>query len=249
MTNHRGSSPDRIRPGSRAVIPVAVGGRVVDVIVRRNARAKRFILRLSVTRETATVTLPARGSLAAARDFVARHAGWLAGRLVAAAPDCACEVASLPLRGRDHLVRRSGTTRGLVRVGEEAGLPTLVVAGEAAHLRRRLVDHLIGEARSDIEKAVAGHAATLGVHPTAIRLKDPRSRWGSASTRGILNFSWRLIMAPPFVLDYVAAHEVCHLIEMNHSARFWALCHRLAPRTDEARAWLDVHGASLHRAL
>ena len=125
--------------------------------------------------------------------------------------------------------------------------PAIEVPGEAPHVRRRLVDHLKKEARADLASAVARHAATLGVRPTAIRLKDTTSRWGSASARGVLAFSWRLIMAPPFVLDYVAAHEVAHLKEMNHSDRFWTICERLCPATEAAKDWLKKNGAGLHR--
>jgi predicted metal-dependent hydrolase len=129
------------------------------------------------------------------------------------------------------------------------GTAVLVVPGDRDHLRRRVEDYLRVVARADLAAAVARHAGTLGVTPKAVRLKDTTSRWGSASSSGTLSFSWRLAMAPPFVLDYLAAHEVAHLMEMNHSARFWAICRRLAPRTEEAQAWLREHGRSLHRAL
>ncbi len=231
----------------RTVIAVPVGDRVVDVVVRRNARAKHFILRLTRAGDGAIVTVPARGSLSTARDFVTRHAGWLQSRM--AAPVAAAAIAeTLPLRGRTVAVRLTGATRGLVRLVETEGEAALLVAG-GDHAHRRLTDHLRKEARADIEAAVARHAAALGVRPTAIHIKDTRTRWGSASVRGALNFSWRLVMAPPFVLDYVVAHEVAHLREMNHSPRFWTICRALAPRTDEARAWLTAHGAGLHRLV
>jgi predicted metal-dependent hydrolase len=78
-------------------------------------------------------------------------------------------------------------------------------------------------------------------------VRDQSSRWGSCSNAGVLSFSWRLILAPSFVLDYLAAHEVCHLVELNHSLRFWRLVKRLYPEFDRAKVWLDVHGTDLHR--
>ena len=78
-------------------------------------------------------------------------------------------------------------------------------------------------------------------------VRDQSSRWGSCSNTGVLSFSWRLILAPPFVLDYLAAHEVCHLVELNHSLRFWRLVKRLYPNVEPAKAWLDVNGTDLHR--
>ena len=100
-------------------------------------------------------------------------------------------------------------------------------------------------ARERLTSAVAAYAETLGRPFGRITLRDPRSRWGSCSSKGDLMFSWRLIMAPPEVLDYVAAHEVAHLAEMNHSDRFWAVCRRLCPETDKHRRWSKQNGAEL----
>ncbi len=152
----------------------------------------------------------------------------------------------MPLRGVLHTVHHAPGRRGTVTVGEDDNGPALYVSGEAAHLRRRVLDFLKREARRDIEAAVARHAERLGVRPKAIRTRDQITRWGSCTAEGHLSFSWRLIMAPPLVLDYLAAHEVAHLAEMNHSRRFWTLCKSLAPETDTARAWLSSQGPALH---
>lgn len=240
-------APSRSPPPRRNVVAVSVDGRTVEVLIRRNAAAKRFILRVNRAGDGAVVTLPARASLTAARAFLARHADWLSGRL---APESVGEPAlptRLALRGRETDVVYSFEPRGRTRFAD-GDPPTLSVAGEAAHARRRLVDFLKRLAREDIDAAVARHAASLGVRPGPVTLRDPVSRWGSASRRG-LSLSWRLVMAPPFVLDYVVAHEVAHLKEMNHSPRFWAVCRSLAPETEAARAWLKAHGGELHRAV
>lgn len=102
------------------------------------------------------------------------------------------------------------------------------------------------QARDDLVASVARHANTLGVRPTRLSVKEIRSRWGSCSVDGALSFSWRVVLAPPFVLDYLAAHEVAHLKEMNHSRRFWALVKRAIPNYDRGRTWLHQHGAGLH---
>ena len=96
-----------------------------------------------------------------------------------------------------------------------------------------------------LEDDVAAAAAALGVHPTGLAIRDPRTRWGSCSSRGTLSFSWRLVLAPPEVLRYVAVHEVCHLVEPNHQPQFWALVERLLPGWREQRTWLRRHGSSL----
>ena len=89
------------------------------------------------------------------------------------------------------------------------------------------------------------HAANLGVEIKSISMRSQSTRWGSCSSTGKLNFNWRLILAPPFVLDYVAAHEVAHLLEMNHSRDFWDVVERTLPAMERGREWLRVHGREL----
>ena len=116
---------------------------------------------------------------------------------------------------------------------------------DGAHVGPRIKVLLIALARERLGRAVARHAAALGKPHGRITLRDTRSRWGSCTAQGNLMFSWRLIMAPPEILDYVAAHEVAHLVEMNHSDRFWALCTQLCPETRTHRRWLRAHGPDL----
>jgi len=155
--------------------------------------------------------------------------------------------AVLPVRGVPHVVLHRPDLRGRARLEHTDQGHVLLVPGEAAHLTRRVSDFLKAEARRDFETAAAHYAARLGVTLGRISIKDTRSRWGSCSARGDLSFSWRLILAPPEVLDYLAAHEVAHLREMNHSANYWAILEELCPATARAETWLKAHGASLHR--
>ncbi len=108
---------------------------------------------------------------------------------------------------------------------------------------------IISSARraSDLQKAAQAYAEALGVRVKRLSIRDQSSRWGSCTSAGSLSFSWRLILAPPFVLDYLAAHEVAHLVEMNHSARFWRVVARVCPSVERAKTWLDTHGNDLHR--
>jgi predicted metal-dependent hydrolase len=112
---------------------------------------------------------------------------------------------------------------------------------------RRIGDFLKREARRDLEAASRRYAAELGVAARRVTVRDQSSRWGSCSTAGALSYSWRLILAPPFVLDYLAAHEVAHLVEMNHSRRFWRVVERICPAAHAAKVWLDANGPDLHR--
>jgi hypothetical protein len=242
------ASPRRPRLEDPPHIDVRHAGAVYRVAVRRMPNARRFTLRVSVATGGVVLTLPMRADLRTAVDFAGRHGGWIAQRL-ARLPDT-IEIApgaTVPVRGTPHLVVHRPHARGTVWTEEGEDGPLLVVAGNPEHARRRLADWLKREAKRDLDGAVQRHAAALGRKATRITLRDTRSRWGSCSSKGALSFSWRLILAPPEILDYLAAHEVAHLAEMNHSSRFWAIVHRLCPGTDAAETWLKRHGAGLHR--
>jgi predicted metal-dependent hydrolase len=132
-------------------------------------------------------------------------------------------------------------------VDDTRDFPRICVSGGEAHGSRRLSDWLRAEAKADLAARVAHHAANLGVQPKRISIRDQSSRWGSCSTTGTISFSWRLIFAPSYVLDYVAAHEVAHLREMNHGPRFWRLVRDTMPDVQKARNWLKQKGTELHR--
>jgi predicted metal-dependent hydrolase len=123
----------------------------------------------------------------------------------------------------------------------------LCVAGGVEHMDRRVHDFLKREARKDLHKASLAYAEDLGVRVKRVSIRDQSSRWGSCTSAGSLSFSWRLILAPPYVLDYLAAHEVAHLVEMNHSARFWRVVGRVCGHVERAKNWLDTYGNDLHR--
>ena len=129
----------------------------------------------------------------------------------------------------------------------DCGEQILCVAGGAEHIDRRVHDFLKREARSDLQKAAHAYAEPLSVRVKRVSIRDQSSRWGSCTSAGSLSFSWRLILAPPYVLDYLAAHEVAHLVEMNHSARFWKVVAKVCGHVERAKAWLDTHGNDLHR--
>lgn len=140
------------------------------------------------------------------------------------------------------IVSCEGTAR---KIGVDAG--RLSVPGDTARAGIRVRAFLREAARAALVPASRNYADLLGREIGRITLRDTRSRWGSCSSTGDLMYSWRLIMAPAGVLDYVAAHEVAHLAEMNHSARFWSVVERLRPDYQSARDWLKRHGAGLHR--
>lgn len=235
---------------SGSFINVEHEGTVHRVALKRVASAHRFTLRVRSSRRDVVLTMPLRGSVKAAAAFAHRYAAWIAQRIARLEPAVPyADGAELPFRGVLHrLVYRPGLRR---RVWIEApvndDLPSICVGCPDLGFGPAVAAFLRREAASDLEGAVRHLASAVERSVGSIRLKDTRSRWGSCSVQGTLSFSWRLIFAPPFVLYYLAAHEVAHLVHMNHSDAFWAVTYRLAPRTDEAEAWLKRNGAGLHR--
>jgi len=240
------SRPARPRPAPPSERVHHVAGRELPLRVVENARAKRLTLRIDAGGQALRVTVPPGLRPSEVDRFLDRHRDWLELKL-ARLPDRPQVRAGvkIPLRGTPHLIVHRPGKRGTVAVACEDGAPALHVHGEEAHLPRRLADFLKREARRDIEPLVAKHTARVGRRAKAIRFKDTSSRWGSCTADGTLSFSWRIMMAPPTVIDYLVAHEVAHLREMNHGPKFWALCRELCPRTDEARAWLKRNGSAL----
>lgn len=225
-----------------ATIRALVAGEAVAVDVRRSAIAKRMTLRIPPGHANPVVTIPARASISAAETFVRSHEGWLAARLSERCPGQPfADGATIPFRGQPHAIRWVGGRRTVTAADR-----TISVGGPPEHLARRVADHMRRTARADLEAAVAEFAAKVNRTPRSIRIKDTRAQWGSCTPSGVLSFSWRLVLAPPHVLRYVAAHEVAHLVELNHSAAFWALNARLDPNHAAARAWLKRHGRTLH---
>jgi hypothetical protein len=237
------------RPSEPQAIEIVFDRSVYLVRLRRHRQARRYTLRIQAATREVILTIPPRGTLAEAREFAQKHGGWIAarfGRLPEAVPFAHGIV--VPLRGVPYRIAHRRGLRGTVWTEiDEHGERALCVAGNAPHVDRRINDFLRREAKRELEAASLRFAGELGVSIKRVAVRDQSSRWGSCSTTGVLSFSWRLILAPTAVLNYLAAHEVAHLIEMNHSPRFWRLVQRLCPGHERAKVWLDVHGSDLHR--
>jgi predicted metal-dependent hydrolase len=237
------------RPAEPSRLLVKHGSQIYSIRLRRHRRARRYTLRIHPSDREAILTMPPRGTIAEAKDFAQRHGAWIAarlGRLPKAAPFLPGTL--VPLRGIPHkIVHRSGERGTVWTETRDSGDKIICVAGDVAHIERRVLDYLKREARSDLHKAADAYAHELGVKVKRLSIRDQSSRWGSCTSAGSLSFSWRLILAPPFVLDYLAAHEVAHLVEMNHSARFWKVCGKVCSSVERAKKWLDTSGNDLHR--
>jgi predicted metal-dependent hydrolase len=237
------------RPTEPQAIEIVFERSIYLVRLRRHRQARRYTLRIQAATREVVLTMPPRGNLKEAREFAEKHGGWIAARLCRmpkAVPFAHGTI--LPLRGVAHRVvhRRSERGTAWTEIDDDSER-LLCVAGDAPHIGRRIGDFLKREAKFDLEIASRRYAQRLGVTIRRVSVRDQATRWGSCSTTGVLSFSWRLVLAPRYVLDYLAAHEVAHLVEMNHSRSFWKLVNRICPDMRRAKVWLDVHGADLHR--
>lgn len=224
-----------------------IDGEPVEVILRANPRAHRFIVKVDPATGQVSVVAPSRRSLDRAFDFARGEREWIAGRLADVPKPVPLALGhKLMYRGTEHLLREGKNGR-TVWIDSAADEPTIRVQGRAEHATRRVQDWLKREARRRITERAHEYGAMLDVKPRCITIRDTISRWGSCSTSKSLSFSWRLIMAPPHVLDYVVAHEVTHLRAMHHGPGFWKLVDELVSHSQRSQAWLSENGAVLHR--
>lgn len=212
------------------------------VAVKRHRGAKRLTLRVEPAQQI-LLTVPMRCSKKRMLAFMEESRAWLKKQLAQTpAGQPFSPGAIVPLRGMPHIiVHYPDIKRGLAHARDGH----IHVYGAVEHLSRRLTEFFKKEAKKDLDEAVARYAKALGARVKRIQLRDPRTRWGSCSEEGVLCFSWRMIFAPPFVLDYLAAHEVAHLRVMDHSPRFWKLTGKICPHMPQGRAWLKNHGNTL----
>ncbi|MFQ5774806.1 MAG: M48 family metallopeptidase [Kiloniellaceae bacterium] len=210
----------------------------------RHPNARHISLRLDGMGGGVRLVLPRRAALREGLEFAEDRADWLLDQLDALPERVPFGVgAVIPVLGEDHLIRH--LPQGRRGVWREDGV--VWASGFAEHVPRRVGDYLKAQARGELSSRARAKAAAIGRRIRRIAVRETRTRWGSCSSDGNLNFCWRLILAPEPVLDYVVAHEVAHLAEMNHGSRFWALTARLTPDCAGARRWLREHGDGLLR--
>jgi len=220
----------------------AVAGRELPLRVFENPRAKRLTLRIEAGGKGLRITVPPGLPEREVQSFLKRHQGWIESRITKLPDQPGVRPGvKIPIRGVPHLIMHQ-PGRGTVDLLEGN---VLLVHGDPSHLPHRLADYLKGQVKRDIETLVVRHTATVGRKAKAVRFKDTKSRWGSCTSDGVLSFSWRIGMAPPAVINYLVAHEVAHLIEMNHGPQFWKLCQELCPDTERCKAWLKRNGSAL----
>lgn len=231
----------RQKPARTDIIPADIAG----LRVRPSARARRMSLRVEAKTGHILFIWPLKGRVTVdkALRFIEQSRRWIdRQRQQAVPPKTFSNGSVISIEGRDVTIRHA-TGRGLTRLEDDV----LTVHGAPEHLPRRVKDFLKKRAAETLARLTAEKAQSLGLKPRAVRIRDPKSRWGSCGPDGDIMYSWRLLLAPYDVMDYVVAHEVAHRLHMNHSKNFWRVCLSLAPTGAASRRWLRSHGRELLR--
>lgn len=226
---------------------LSVGGRSLPLQVVPHSRARRLTLRIARGGTAIRVTAPVSVGEKQIVDFIERHRGWIERRIDTYPEERRPRHGgTLSYLGRTHRIEWSGRARGTVdRETMDDGSFRFLVHGEETHLPRRIADYIKKQAREHLTERTEFYCEAVGKPYRSIKLKDTSSRWGSCSARGTLSYSWRIMMAPPGVVDYLVAHEVAHLVHFNHSRHFWGLVREICPELDEGKHWLRRHGEGL----
>ncbi|MEI8698416.1 MAG: M48 family peptidase [Mesorhizobium sp.] len=227
-----------------------VAGRTLPLKIVESDRARRLTLRIDSGGRGLRITVPPGLRRGEVEKFLDRHQDWLEQRLakVPNRPQVRPGI-KVPVRGVPHRIVHEPSKRGTVTLSRDERGPLMIVHGDRVHLPRRIADFLKREAKREIEALVVKHTGAVGKRAKAIRFKDTSSRWGSCTSDGNLSFSWRIMMAPSPVINYLVAHEVAHLKEMNHGPKFWKLCEQLCPDTERCKDWLKRNGGALQAIM
>lgn len=225
---------------------MADNGRFIDIRLEINSRARRISLKIDSKNREAVAIFPSARFKKAAIEYAQGNVKWILDKLSELPEQKLLTIGNyVPLRGENYLIQTASKGRS-VYIDDSTIPPQIMVPGRADLTSAKVTGFLKAAARADLSRCVNIHAETLNVQPASISIKDTRTRWGSCSSKRNLNFSWRLVCAPHYVLDYVAAHECAHLLEMNHSARFWAHVSKCVPDIRPAKSWLNANGRALH---
>ena len=238
-----------MRDFPEVIVIASPEGEWIPVTVRRNSRARRLRLRLEPAAGGVVLVVPPGGTAIQAEHFARNEAGWIAAQLKTLSPRIAFEDGLvLPVAGEEvQILAVPGNQSRAVATRSASGKVILGVSGGRDQLPQNVVGWLRARAREEITHRVEDYAARLGRTVRKLSIRDTRTRWGSCTADGRLSFCWRLILAPEFVLSYVCAHEVSHLVEMNHSPAFWGVVETLVGDWRGASGWLRDNGPMLHR--
>tara|TARA_B100000686_G_scaffold354848_1_gene467663 strand:+ start:3832 stop:4542 length:711 start_codon:yes stop_codon:yes gene_type:complete len=226
-------------------IPITLDdGREIALAVRRSSRAKRVILNVNTNTGTVEIVLPKIATIDTGEKFALSQKHWISMQLARVRPPIPfAQGETFPLLG-EKITIQLAEGYGILPILEK---DRLFVSGSGVNINDKVLRWCKAKALREIEPRALDMSRKLSRTPNRIAIRDTKSRWGSCSSAGNLNFSWRIVMAPEWVFNYVIAHEVSHLRELNHSSKFWGFVKQLNPHTNPARKWLRANGKKLHQ--
>jgi len=212
-----------------------------------NPRARRLSIRIDGRVGEVVLVAPSERKLVDVVAFARTKTSWMRERLAGRPQGAPLEPgAVIDLFGRPTRLTATGGA-GAARLTEDADGPLIASGGEGEAYARRVENLFKRVARDTLQARTEAHLRTLGQPPVKLSIADPKSRWGSCSPHNrSIRYSWRVIMAPPAVIDYLAAHEVAHLVHADHSPAYWSVVQRLVGDHRPFRKWLREHGPALH---
>lgn len=218
-------------------------GRSVELLVKQSIRARRIRLKVGGSSRQAVLVLPRFVSVKKGMEFAGRKADWIVRQLDALPEKKVFQDGmSLSFLGHESVIHHSPAAKRGVWFDQDV----IWVSGQSEHLSRRVRDFIKKEFAAYALNKARETAQYIEARVVKVTIRDTTTRWGSCSKSGHLSFSWRLALAPLFVADYVIAHEVAHLNQMNHSKAFWLLVEKLSPEYKKAEAWLKKNAAYLY---
>lgn len=225
-------------------ITIEDGDRTAEVSVRKSIRARKISIKITPQKKVELV-IPTRISIKKATIFLIDNKQWVLNKLASMKNINNIpmkEGANVIIEGKKYIIEHSGKIRGAPLLNDS----TLVVSGDKMLIAKKTEKFLKSLAKEKLTKHCDDYADKLGVSFNRISVKDTKTRWGSCSHSRNLSFSWRLIIAPAEVLQYVAAHEMAHILQMNHSPAFWQVVESIFPDYKNSRLWLKKNGHELH---
>ncbi len=215
----------------------------IDLIIKKSAQAKKLTLRIDSKERKPVLTLPKRYSQKKAIEFVSLHKSWIEECLQKLPPSKKFEPEeSISLMGKKYILQHCPEKRCGAKIEEDK----IIVSGAREFFHRRVCDFCKKTAAKELLKKTKQMAKKIGCHVNHVTIKDTKSRWGSCSSLDNINYNWRIVLAPEFVIDYLIAHEVSHLLHQNHSSDFWDCVYQLYAKAPEGKEWLKAHGKELY---
>lgn len=215
----------------------------MDIKIIKSTQAKRLTLRIDAKERLPILTIPHRCSAKRAIEFVELHRAWLEENLEKIPVAKRFENGEIiSIMGKEYTINHCPQKRCGVLIDEN----NLIVSGSKEFLHRRICDFIKKNAKEELYKKSKILAAKIGCHVNSVSIKDTKSRWGSCSSLENINYNWRISLAPKYVIDYLVAHEVSHLLHQDHSREFWQCVKKLCPNAAKGRLWLKNHGKELY---